>query len=62
MTESTQLTGRIVIAGGTGFLGLNLARDLGGGDGEMVLLSRHPPVKILVGDTLHGTPARLGTG
>ena len=36
-------TGRIVIAGGTGFLGLNLARHLTGPDCEVVLLSRHRP-------------------
>ncbi len=40
---STELTGRIVIAGGTGFLGLNLARYLDRFDCEAVLLSRHPP-------------------
>ncbi len=28
MADSTEITGRIVIAGGTGFLGLNLARYL----------------------------------
>ena len=45
MTNSVELTGRIVIAGGTGFLGLNLARHLGGFDCEVVLLSRRPPVE-----------------
>lgn len=34
-------TGRIVIAGGTGFLGLNLARYLGQRSCEVILLSRH---------------------
>lgn len=34
-------TGRIVIAGGTGFLGLNLARHLIGEGCEVVLISRH---------------------
>jgi uncharacterized protein len=33
--------GRIVIAGGTGFLGLNLARHLAGVGCEVVLMSRH---------------------
>ncbi|MEX2015958.1 MAG: TIGR01777 family oxidoreductase [Candidatus Hydrogenedentales bacterium] len=35
--------GRIVIAGGSGFLGLNLARHLIKLEGEVVLLSRHAP-------------------
>ena len=35
-------TRRIVIAGGTGFLGLNLARHLVGLGCEVVLISRHP--------------------
>ena len=34
-------TGRIVIAGGTGFLGQNLARYLAGPECEVVVLSRH---------------------
>jgi NAD dependent epimerase/dehydratase family enzyme len=34
-------SGRIVIAGGTGFLGINLARYLVDFDCEVVLLSRH---------------------
>jgi uncharacterized protein (TIGR01777 family) len=33
---------RVVIAGGTGFLGLNLARHLSGLGCEVILLSRHP--------------------
>jgi len=37
-------TGRIVIAGGTGFLGQNLARHLGSIGCEVVVLSRHPNV------------------
>ena len=45
MADSIQPTGRIVIAGGTGFLGLNLARYLGRFDCETVLLSRHPCVE-----------------
>lgn len=45
MTDSAELTGRIVIAGGTGFLGLNLARYLAGPGREVVLLSRHPPAQ-----------------
>ena len=36
-------TGRIVIAGGTGFLGLNLARYLADYDCEVFLISRHRP-------------------
>jgi uncharacterized protein (TIGR01777 family) len=36
-------SGRIVIAGGTGFLGLNLARHLADGGCEVILLSRHAP-------------------
>lgn len=35
-------TGRIVIAGGTGFLGQNLARHLVGVGCEVVVISRHP--------------------
>lgn len=35
--------GRIVIAGGTGFLGMSLARHLAGVGCEVVLISRHPP-------------------
>jgi len=37
--------GKIVVAGGTGFLGLNLARRLADLGGEVVLLSRHPPAE-----------------
>lgn len=36
--------GRIVIAGGTGFLGRNLARHLGSIGCEVVVLARHQPV------------------
>ncbi len=35
-------TGRIVIAGGTGFLGMNLARGLAESDADIVLISRNP--------------------
>jgi len=38
-------TGRIVIAGGTGFLGQNLARYLVGIGCEVVVVSRHPAVE-----------------
>lgn len=38
-------SGRIVIAGGTGFLGLNLARFLAEAGCEVVLLSRHAPAE-----------------
>jgi hypothetical protein len=37
--------GRIVIAGGTGFLGMNLARHLAGLGCEVILLSRHRPAE-----------------
>lgn len=40
---SSQPTGRIVIAGGTGFLGRNLARHLGRLGCEVVVISRHSP-------------------
>lgn len=49
--EHPKLGGRIVIAGGTGFLGLNLATHLAGQDCEIVLISRHPPA--LEGDWRH---------
>ena len=39
MTNFTSPSGRIVIAGGSGFLGLNLARYLLNVDCEVVLLS-----------------------
>lgn len=42
MTEH-QPSGRIVIAGGTGFLGLNLARYLAEMNCDVVLISRNPP-------------------
>jgi len=45
MTDRTKPTGRIVIAGGTGFLGLNLARHLASDDCEVVLISRHRPAE-----------------
>ena len=45
MTTSMEPKGRIVIAGGTGFLGLNLARYLAGFDCEVILLSRNPPAE-----------------
>lgn len=38
-----QPQGRIVIAGGSGFLGLNLARHLSEFDCDVILLSRHQP-------------------
>lgn len=43
MTGDARPTGRIVIAGGTGFLGSNLATYLAEGDCEIVLISRHAP-------------------
>ncbi len=45
MTDSATPTRRIVIAGGTGFLGLNLARYLADYDCEVILISRHPPAQ-----------------
>lgn len=51
MTDSTKPSGRIVIAGGTGFLGLNLARSLSHSSCEVVLISRHPPAEK--GDWIH---------
>jgi uncharacterized protein len=45
MAKSIELTGRIVIAVGTGFLGLNLVRHLSRFDCEPVLISRHPPAE-----------------
>ena len=43
MTTEINPTGRIVIAGGTGFLGLNFARHLDEFDCEVILLSRNRP-------------------
>jgi uncharacterized protein (TIGR01777 family) len=40
-------SGRIVIAGGTGFLGANLVHHLAGEGCEVVALSRHPPARTL---------------
>jgi len=45
MTNSASPSGRIVIAGGTGFLGLNLARYLADLGCEIVLISRRPPAE-----------------
>ncbi|VAX40953.1 Cell division inhibitor [hydrothermal vent metagenome] len=45
MTETKVPAGKIVIAGGTGFLGLNLARYLADFDCEVVLISRNPPAE-----------------
>ncbi|MFQ5733919.1 MAG: epimerase [Planctomycetaceae bacterium] len=43
MIEDSKPTGRIVIAGGTGFLGMNLDRHLAESDCEVILISRHAP-------------------
>jgi len=43
MTTSAEPSGRIVIAGGTGFLGLSLAGYLSRAGCEVILLSRHRP-------------------
>src|SRR5574341_1386577 len=45
MTNHIEPKGKIVIAGGTGFLGLNLARYLVGFGCEVILLSRHQPTE-----------------
>jgi uncharacterized protein len=42
MTECPR-SGRIVIAGGSGFLGVSLATHLAASGESIVLLSRHPP-------------------
>lgn len=42
MINETKPTGRIVIAGGRGFLGMNLARSLSDAGCEVVILSRNP--------------------
>lgn len=43
MQESDTPKGRVVIAGGSGFLGLNLARHLADRGCDVVVISRHPP-------------------
>lgn len=43
MSKAHDVRGRIVIAGGTGFLGLNLAEHLAAQGCEVVLLARNPP-------------------
>ena len=43
MTDSSPPSGRIVIAGGSGFLGVSLATHLAAGGAAVVLLSRRPP-------------------
>jgi hypothetical protein len=45
MADQTKPTGRIVIAGGTGFLGLNLARHLASDQCEVILVSRNRPAE-----------------
>ena len=45
MTETPKPTGRVVIAGGTGFLGLNLAAHLTEQGCDVTLISRHPPAE-----------------
>ena len=42
-TETKTPNGKVVIAGGTGFIGTNLARHLDDLGCEVVLLSRHIP-------------------
>ncbi len=43
MPNDPQPSGRIIIFGGTGFIGLNLARSLAESGCEVVLAARHPP-------------------
>jgi uncharacterized protein len=45
METELKPSGRIVIAGGSGFLGANLARDLSDGGCEVVVISRRPPAQ-----------------
>ena len=45
MSEPRPQHGRVVIAGGSGFLGLNLARHLAAAGSDVVLISRHPPTE-----------------
>jgi uncharacterized protein (TIGR01777 family) len=44
MTTDHPVAGRIVIAGGSGFLGVSLATHLAAGGASVVVLSRRPPV------------------
>jgi len=53
MKNNETPSGRIVIAGGTGFLGLNLARRLLNFGCEVVLISRRPPAEK--GDWIHAS-------
>jgi uncharacterized protein len=43
MPEDVSISGRIVIAGGSGFLGVNLAHHLAGFPCDVVIIARHPP-------------------
>ncbi len=45
MADDWKPTGKIVIAGGSGFLGMGLARYLAERDCEVVLISRNPPAE-----------------
>lgn len=45
MSDNTKPEGRIVIAGGSGFLGLNLAGHLAELDCDVILVSRHRPTR-----------------
>ena len=45
MNDNSKPTGKIVIAGGSGFLGMNLARKLADQGCEVVVISRNAPVK-----------------
>lgn len=43
MTDSIHTSRRIILAGGSGFLGISLATYLAAGGAEVVILSRNPP-------------------
>ena len=43
--NDTKVDGRVVITGGTGFLGLNLARALTAQGAKVILISRTPPTE-----------------
>ena len=45
VSDSAKPIGRIVIAGGSGFLGMNLARHLADQGCEVVIISRNPPAE-----------------
>jgi len=54
--------GPVVIAGGSGFLGVSLATHLAGLGRPVVILSRRPPAPTAPGGTSPGTAARPEPG